>query len=709
MGDADVIAATRIVGRDDEKRLLRERIDGAAAGQPCAVFVHGEAGIGKTSLVRSVVADAGSGRRHGAVGQMPPVRRRRVDVPPVRPGDRGLAAGSTRPPTGRRCSATSRAPRCCCRRSAVPVRPRRCGSCRSSTRSCPGSWRSDRPSWSSTTSSGRLPPRGTRWGTSAPGSGTSRLAVVTTHRDEEQSPGDPFLGWLADMRRMPSVTHPAARPPAPRGDRGPARRAAGRTGAAAPPAPGQRPVRRQPVPHRDARRGSLRRGGLPARRSARRARRGVARRLAPDVVAGPEGGPGAGRRRPTRDAWPTSPRWPRSRGLGARGRGGRGRRGGGAGDHGARSRRGVVPAPPARRGPAGHAAAGQAAPWHAAWATTLERIPATGIEELRRLAALALHHEEAADPSTAVAFSLRAARLAHELGAPRAEARHLQRAVRLAGPAGTVGPVRPTSTCSRARPTRAPWSASRSARPTCGTRPSRWWTSASTRCARAGCSSRCPPRSGGSGASRSNPSGRPAGAWSSPAATRTAASTPRRWPTWRSAPPGSTTSRRPRGRPVRRGGRPTVRLAASPGGGARGPRVRDEGLGQLSRGHRRGPAPGRADRRPRAAGGRLHLAVQLPVGPGAGRRRSSAEPTRLDRPAGARRRHRRSVCSRASWPTRCSRWVGSGRPPVVVRDGLAVGGLGHGASLTCGWWPPSAPYDGGGCRTPTSTSPVPTS
>ena len=35
----------------------------------------------------------------------------------------------------------------------------------------------------------------------------------------------------------------------------------------------------------------------------------------------------------------------------------------------------------------------------------------------------------------------------------------------------------------------------------------------------------------------------------------------------------------------------------------------------------------------------------------------------------------------------------------MVRDGLAVGGLGNTALLTCGWWPPSAPYDGGGCRT----------
>src|SRR4051794_3378171 len=58
MSTAEVDTAPRIVGRDEELRLLRLKIDGASSGRPCAVFVHGESGIGKTCLVRAVVDEA---------------------------------------------------------------------------------------------------------------------------------------------------------------------------------------------------------------------------------------------------------------------------------------------------------------------------------------------------------------------------------------------------------------------------------------------------------------------------------------------------------------------------------------------------------------------------------------------------------------------------------------------------------------------------
>lgn len=51
------VARPRMVGRDDEQRLLRQSLERAAAGTPCAIVVHGEAGVGKTRLVRQVLDD----------------------------------------------------------------------------------------------------------------------------------------------------------------------------------------------------------------------------------------------------------------------------------------------------------------------------------------------------------------------------------------------------------------------------------------------------------------------------------------------------------------------------------------------------------------------------------------------------------------------------------------------------------------------------
>jgi DNA-binding CsgD family transcriptional regulator len=48
--------STRLVGRDPELALLREQLDRARAGEARIVFVRGEAGIGKTSLVRHALS-----------------------------------------------------------------------------------------------------------------------------------------------------------------------------------------------------------------------------------------------------------------------------------------------------------------------------------------------------------------------------------------------------------------------------------------------------------------------------------------------------------------------------------------------------------------------------------------------------------------------------------------------------------------------------
>jgi AAA ATPase domain len=65
-----------IAGRVEEGRVLGAAMSAAAGRQPCAVFVHGEAGVGKTRLVRAVCDEAaadgaavlwGRGVRFGAV------------------------------------------------------------------------------------------------------------------------------------------------------------------------------------------------------------------------------------------------------------------------------------------------------------------------------------------------------------------------------------------------------------------------------------------------------------------------------------------------------------------------------------------------------------------------------------------------------------------------------------------------------------------
>ena len=58
MGSTVEMRATRIAGRVAEQRLLGAAIQGASNGTPCAVFVHGEAGVGKTRLVSQACADA---------------------------------------------------------------------------------------------------------------------------------------------------------------------------------------------------------------------------------------------------------------------------------------------------------------------------------------------------------------------------------------------------------------------------------------------------------------------------------------------------------------------------------------------------------------------------------------------------------------------------------------------------------------------------
>ena len=54
MGSASYVPSGPLAGRVLEQRHLTETLSASAEGVPAAVLVHGEAGVGKTRLVRQV-------------------------------------------------------------------------------------------------------------------------------------------------------------------------------------------------------------------------------------------------------------------------------------------------------------------------------------------------------------------------------------------------------------------------------------------------------------------------------------------------------------------------------------------------------------------------------------------------------------------------------------------------------------------------------
>ena len=263
-----------------------------------------------------------------------------------------------------------------------------------------------------------------------------RLALVTTHRDEESPVSDLFQHWLGNVRRLPASTDltltrldedaPRTRSPCCWADRNHAwwsrfSRSAG-----------------QSVLQRDAvRRGDLDSADLPddlpdgcsqalldtwQRSSSQRPRD------APD--------PGS-RRPPRRVENPGRSGLGAAEALGVEVVGPRGQRRRRRRD---RARGCLVPAPAAGRS-AGHALPGEAAPVHAAWAAHLERLPREGVEELRRLGDLA---STARKPGTSPRRLLAACR--SRRGASRAS-----RGRRPAGRAADLWGADATDTVGRAR------------------------------------------------------------------------------------------------------------------------------------------------------------------------------------------------------------------------------------------------------------------
>src|SRR4051812_24603732 len=58
-----------LIGRESERAALRSAVGRAALGEPAFLLVHGEAGIGKTSLVREAARAARAEGRHVLFGQ----------------------------------------------------------------------------------------------------------------------------------------------------------------------------------------------------------------------------------------------------------------------------------------------------------------------------------------------------------------------------------------------------------------------------------------------------------------------------------------------------------------------------------------------------------------------------------------------------------------------------------------------------------------
>ena len=172
-------AAPMLVGREKESRLLREALRRTAEGVPVAVLVSGEAGVGKTRLVRDVVTEAVE--RDGVVVRWGTCVQFGASTLPFAPllsalrGDLPIAAAS----------------------ADQRLLPTLDGVVNGLAAQHPTVLVVDDLQWADESSLDVLAYLIT-------GFGGQRLAVVATCRQEPRAEGHPLFGWLADMRRMPS-------------------------------------------------------------------------------------------------------------------------------------------------------------------------------------------------------------------------------------------------------------------------------------------------------------------------------------------------------------------------------------------------------------------------------------------------------------------------------------------------------------------------
>ncbi|MFG1626101.1 AAA family ATPase [Kribbella sp. NPDC049227] len=187
-------------GRADEQELLASALEGAASGKPCALVVEGEAGIGKTSLVRDACSQGehdfqvlwGTCVNFGAASvPFAPIigalRTWLTRADPVRAEARSTADEFTQ-----LVSALG---------GAEPTDPGRLlaridQAVNRLAQLAPVVLVVDDLQWADCTSLDVLAYLIT-------GFQDQRLALLMTCRDEHRGEGHPLHGWLADMRRMP--------------------------------------------------------------------------------------------------------------------------------------------------------------------------------------------------------------------------------------------------------------------------------------------------------------------------------------------------------------------------------------------------------------------------------------------------------------------------------------------------------------------------
>jgi DNA-binding CsgD family transcriptional regulator/tetratricopeptide (TPR) repeat protein len=175
-------SSARLVGRTNEQRLLRLALQAAAAGEPCAVVVHGEAGIGKTRLVRDAVdraaVDLGATVAWGTCVQFGASTLQYAPMLHALHNVLPSPVGSA--PTTRMLPMIDAAVNEVAGRQPMVLVI-------------------DDLQWADVSSLDAL-------AYLIAGFDSQMLAIVATCRDEHRPEGHPLHGWLADMRRMPSFT-----------------------------------------------------------------------------------------------------------------------------------------------------------------------------------------------------------------------------------------------------------------------------------------------------------------------------------------------------------------------------------------------------------------------------------------------------------------------------------------------------------------------
>ncbi|MFI7062903.1 AAA family ATPase [Kribbella sp. NPDC050124] len=194
-----------IAGRVEEGRVLAAAISAAAGRRPSAVFVHGEAGVGKTRLVRAVCDQAGADGAAVLWGRG--VRFGAVDAPYValiaalegwldsaEPAERAMALAAV-PDAAELLPSLGRQPM----RSTVRLLPVIDGLIQALVSVRPVLLVVDDVQWADLATRDAITYL-------VAGFRRQRLVVLATYRDEEIAAGDPLNVWLADLVRLPSVS-----------------------------------------------------------------------------------------------------------------------------------------------------------------------------------------------------------------------------------------------------------------------------------------------------------------------------------------------------------------------------------------------------------------------------------------------------------------------------------------------------------------------